>query len=149
MSKIAPELLRNANIVIRFEEEHIVLQSLDKVLIKHHYVITILNDEGARFARLVESYDNFQEIKSIDGILYDAYGIKLKSLKSKDVEDLSGSGGSNLADDSRFKVHDFYYKIYPYTVEYNIETVKGRLCFSHPGSRYGMKIFRLKKAGFL
>lgn len=129
VSKISKELLVNSNIVIRLEDEFIELQSLERIIIKHHYVITVLNEEGSKYARLAESYDRFNEIKSIEGSLYDANGNKLKSLKSKDIEDLSGSSGGSLADDGRFKVHNFYYKVYPYTVEYTIEEIKKETMF--------------------
>ena len=128
VSKVSAALLKKSNLVIRLEEEFIELQSLEKVAYKHHYVITVLNEEGAKFARLVESYDKFLDIKSIEGVLYDATGNKIKTLKSKDIEDFSGPS-SGLADDSRFKVHNFYYKIYPYTVEYFVETVKKETMF--------------------
>ena len=128
VSKIPKALLKNSNLVIRLEEEFVELQSLDKIFSKHHYVITILNEEGSKFASLVESYDKFNEIKSIEGILYDANGNKLKTLKSKDVEDLSGST-SGLADDNRIKAHNFYYKVYPYTVEYIIDRIKKETMF--------------------
>ena len=128
VSKVPAGLLKESNVVIRLEEEFVDLQSLDKVVYKHHYVITILNEEGAKYARLVEWYDKFVNIQSIEGTLYDASGNKLKSLKNKDIEDFSGST-SGLADDNRYKVHDFYYKAYPYTVEYFVETVKKETMF--------------------
>ena len=42
-----------------------------------------------------------------------------KPMKEKDMEDLSGSSDANLIDDNRYKRHNFYYKVYPYTIEYN------------------------------
>jgi uncharacterized protein YdcH (DUF465 family) len=123
VSKIPISLLKNSNIVIRLESEIFELQSLDRLLMKHHYVITVLNEEGSKFARLVESYDKFNEIKSIEGTLYDASGSKIKSLKSKDIEDVSGYSSMTMVDDDRYKTHNFYYKDYPYTVDYTIEEV--------------------------
>ncbi|MEI9910652.1 MAG: DUF3857 domain-containing protein [Bacteroidota bacterium] len=129
VSKISPALLKNANMVIRLDESFAELLAPDKLLLKHHYVITILNEKGAAYAGMTEDYDRFNEIKSIDGILYDAEGIKIKALKNKDIEDLSGSSGMSLADDIRYKRHDFFYKLYPYTIEYSIEKVKKETMF--------------------
>lgn len=129
VSKIPLSLLKNTNIIIRLESEVFELQSLDKLLMKHHYVITILNEEGSKFARLIESYDKFNEIKSIEGTLYDASGNKIKSLKSKDIEDVSGSSSMTMVDDDRYKIHNFYYKVYPYTVEYTVEEVMKQTMF--------------------
>jgi hypothetical protein len=57
----------------------------------------------------------------VEGILYDANGKQLKRIKKKDLEDYSGVSDNNLIDDNRVKHHNFYYKVYPYTVEYIIE----------------------------
>ncbi|MEO6612998.1 MAG: DUF3857 domain-containing protein [Chitinophagaceae bacterium] len=129
VTNISPVLLKNADVVIRLEERFVDLQALDKMFSRRHYVITVLNEQGAKFAKLVEWYDKFNEIRSIEGTLYDASGKKIKSLKNKDIEDLSGYSSMNLVDDSRFKVHDFYCKVYPYTVEYVIEEVKKESMF--------------------
>ncbi len=119
--KIDTALLRKANAVKRFEEIRFEVTDLDKARYYHKYAITILNEKGDRFANMVEYYDKLQSIVSIDGKLYDAYGQKIKSLKNSDVLDKSGTGANELADDNRLKVHNFYHKTYPYTVEYEIE----------------------------
>ena len=80
-----------------------------------------------------EEYDKFNSIESIDGALYDAQGKKLKSVKKSDISDESGAG-SDLASDDRIKSHQFYYKVYPYTVTYDIETESSQSMFL-PGWR--------------
>jgi transglutaminase-like putative cysteine protease len=127
--KIPPALLKNANAVVRLYEQYNELQKEDRMAVREHYVITILNEEGNRFAGMYESYDKFKEIKSVEGNLYDAFGKKLKSLKNKDIEDGSASGGESLADDNRYKRHDFSNRVYPYTVEYIVEYVKKETMF--------------------
>ncbi|MGK2862519.1 MAG: DUF3857 domain-containing protein, partial [Chitinophagaceae bacterium] len=62
----------------------------------------------------------FRSIESFSGSLYDAVGKKIKSLKKSDIKDESGTGG-DLAGDRRFKWHNFFFKEYPYTVEYEVE----------------------------
>ncbi|HEY6503035.1 MAG TPA: DUF3857 domain-containing protein [Chitinophagaceae bacterium] len=128
--KIAPALLKNANAVLRLEEMRFEIVSPRQTILKNHYVITILNENGDDWAEFYEYYDKFHEIESVEGVLYDANGKQLKRIKKKDLEDRSGSSGSNLADDNRIKRHNFYYKVYPYTVEYIVEiTNKGTLFF--------------------
>jgi hypothetical protein len=129
VSRIPVELLKDANMVIRLEEDFTEMQSIERLYTRHHYVITILNEKGDSYAELNEHYDRFNEIKSIEGTLYDAYGNKIKSLKNRDIEDQNGSSGMSLADDIRYKSHNFYYKVYPYTVEYTIEKVKKETMF--------------------
>ena len=46
----------------------------------------------------------------------------MKKLKNKDIKDLSAADDNSLAEDSRVKVHNFNYNVYPYTIEYEIET---------------------------
>lgn len=128
--KISPVLLKNANAVLRLEEMRFEIVSTKQTVLKNHYVITVLNENGDDWAEFSEYYDKFREIESVEGVLYDGSGKQLKRIKKKDLEDLSGSSGSNLADDNRIKRHNFYYKVYPYTVEYTVEiTNKGTLFF--------------------
>ncbi|MEO8406791.1 MAG: DUF3857 domain-containing protein, partial [Chitinophagaceae bacterium] len=56
-----------------------------------------------------------------DGALYDAFGKKIKNLKKSDIKDVSGDDDASLADDDRSKWYSFFYKVYPYTVEYEVE----------------------------
>src|SRR3990170_1447722 len=128
VTKIPLQLLKGANAVVRLDERHIVLKNLEKMVMRNHYVITILNEKGDKFADLVEDYDKFNSIESIEGILYNAEGKKIKSLKKNEIKDVSISS-DNLAVDGRLKVHNFYYKIYPYTVEYIVETIKKETMF--------------------
>ncbi len=117
---IPENLLKTSNAVKRMEEIEVTINSLDEVIVHHRYAITILNENGVSEATLVEYYDKLNQIRSIEGALYDAMGIQIKKLKSKDIIDESATG-SDLIDDDRRKVHRFYSTDYPYTVEYDIE----------------------------
>lgn len=147
--KIPPALLKNANAVVRLHEQYIEMQKEDRMFVREHYVITILNEEGNRFAGMFEPYDKFKEIKSVDGALYDATGNKLKSLKNKDIEDGSGSGGESLADDNRYKRHDFTNRVYPYTVEYTVEYVKKETMFFIPWVPVFSELLSVEKSVFV
>jgi len=120
VSAIPVVLMKNANVVIRFEETRFTIKSINKTNLYHHYIFTILNENGDRFAKAVEDYDKLHSIDYIDGNLYDAGGKKVKSLKKSDIKDFSGTSESSLADDNRIKAHDFYCRVYPYTVEYEV-----------------------------
>lgn len=121
VSKIAPALLKNANAVLRIEEQRFEFINPGKAVYKNRYVITVLNENGDYWAEFSEYYDKFQKIESIEGILYDAAGNQLKKIKTKDTEDLSGVADFSLIDDNRVKRHNFYRRVYPYTVEYITE----------------------------
>ena len=131
VSKIDPALLKNANAVVRVDEMKFEIKSLTHTHLINHYAITILNEKGERWADFYEYYNKYREINSIEGILYDAEGKQLNKIKKKDTKDESGVDGGTLMDDSRFKVHNFYYKVFPYTIEYTIETTQ-KNTFSFP-----------------
>jgi hypothetical protein len=121
VSKIAASLMKNADVVLRMEDMRFEINSTKDAVERNHYVITVLNENGEKWADFSEHYDKLREVSSIEGYLYDASGKQLKKMKYKDLQDLSGVGDNNLIDDNRVKHHNFYYKVYPYTVEYDIE----------------------------
>jgi len=121
VSRISPALLKNANVIVRLEQTRFEINNTKDARLKNHYVITILNENGAEWADFEEYYNRFREVESVEAILYDANGKQLKRIKKKDLEDRSGLSGSNLIDDNRIKHHNFYYKVYPYTVEYIVD----------------------------
>ena len=121
VSKIPAELLKNADVVKRMEEMRFEVVDLGKSRLYHKYALTILNENGDKYARLVLGYDKLREIKSMDGKLFDADGKKIKELKKSEVKDLSGTSDISLMDDNRIKAHSFFHRLYPYTVEYESE----------------------------
>lgn len=129
---IADSLLKNARAVKRVEELSIRHISPGKAIVKHHYAITIFNESADRYADFYEYYNGFHDIISIDGALYNALGEKLKSVKKKDIEDQSSVGGAMEVSDTRYKYHRFYFKEYPYTIEYDTEVEMNGI-FGLPG----------------
>ena len=121
VSTIPVHLQKNAHAVKRMEQIEFRIVDVDQTILITKYAITVLNENGEHYARLVEFYDKFRQVKSIEGKLYDASGDLLKTLKSKEVLDISAVDDISLIDDNRRKVHQFYYKTYPYTVEYEVE----------------------------
>ncbi len=121
VSKIPSSLMKNAHVIKRMEEVKYEILSLNKAKLYQKFVLTILDENGDDYAVLFKRYDKLRSIQSIEGRLYDANGNKIKSLKKGDVEDKSGVSGESLMEDDRIKMHSFYYKVYPYTVEYEVE----------------------------
>ncbi|MFT3946279.1 MAG: DUF3857 domain-containing protein [Agriterribacter sp.] len=133
VSKIPEALMKNADVVKRAEEMRFEIIDAGKSKLYHKYVLTILNEKGDKYAMVYEYYDKLREIKNIEGSLYDAAGNKIKSLKKSDIKDLSGTSDISLADDNRIKLHGFYHRLYPYTVEYETEVVYNGSFFFPPG----------------
>ena len=121
VSAIPESLKKDANVVKRLDQTRIDIKSPGKAVYYRHYVYTILNEKGDPHSVFLSYYDKFREINSISGTLYDAGGNKIKNIKKKDIIDESGNFGSHLAIDARYKIHSFYHKAYPYTVEYEEE----------------------------
>src|SRR4030095_779104 len=121
VTNIPESLKKNSNVVKRIEEERFTLKSPGEAVYYRKYALTILNENGDKHASFQQYYDRFIEIKGIAGALYDAMGNKVKELKNKDIQDFSGVSDISLMEDNRVKYHSFYYKVYPYTVEYVLE----------------------------
>src|SRR5690349_21387019 len=85
VSSIPAALLKNANVVKRMEEVEFEIVSTGETVLRQRFALTILNENGARSAALVEYYDKLHEIKSIEGFLYDELGTLLKKVKSKEI----------------------------------------------------------------
>ena len=117
VSSIPLPLLKNANVVKRMEQTEFTILNPGASILKSHYALTILNENGRNHAALEIYYDKLRQVPSIEGILYDALGNEIKKLKNKDIGDQSAIDDNNLMEDSRKKVHNFYCGKYPYTME--------------------------------
>ncbi len=132
VSTITPTLLKGANVVKRMEEVRFEVFNTGHTELKYKYAFTILNENGDAHAQLVEWYDKLRKIEWIEGSLYDASGKEIKKVKGKDIQDISGVSDISLMDDNRKKVHSFYYKVYPYTIEYEVK-IRYNNSFHFPG----------------
>lgn len=121
VSAIPAAILKDAHVVKRLEESSFEIVDLSNAVHKRKVALTILDDQGQRYAALVVGYDKLRKVTDISGALYDAAGNALKKVKSKDISDHSATSDISLYEDNRLKVHDFSYNGYPYTVEYEVE----------------------------
>ncbi|HVG16565.1 MAG TPA: DUF3857 and transglutaminase domain-containing protein [Chitinophagaceae bacterium] len=117
---IPDSLLKGSNMVMRMEDMRLDVSNGEMVLYRK-YALTILNESAEEYAWAVLNYDKLRTVRSFEGTLYDAYGKQLKTLKNKDIQDVSAVNEINLFDDSRRKVHNFGHSVYPYTIEYEME----------------------------
>lgn len=130
-SSIPENLTKDADVVKRMEEIEFTVNSIKEATLHYKYALTILNENGDKYAGISEWYDKFQHISSVEGYLYDGNGRQLKKMKMKDMQDVSAVDDISLVDDNRRKLYSFYYKSYPYTVEYEV-TVKMDQTFNFP-----------------
>lgn len=121
ISLIPDSLVKDADAVKRFEELHVIIKGIDKAIVKHRYAYTILNEAGEDFAYYSNHYDQFHSLSDISGRMFDSDGKLLKSIRKKDISDVSVSDGESMITDARTKRFAFYNKSYPYTVEFEDE----------------------------
>ncbi|MGO4290466.1 DUF3857 domain-containing protein [Chitinophaga sp. RAB17] len=122
---IPAALKENAHVVKRLDETTVKVNDLSDTRITYHYITTVLDEAGAADVHLYEYYDKLREIRSISGALYDADGELVKRLKQSEIRDVSAVDDASLMTDARMKLHQFYYAVYPYTVEYTVEVRSG------------------------
>lgn len=120
VATIPAALLKDASVVKRMELVRFEISLTNEASLTYKVAYTILNEQGDRWALFQVGYDKLRTVSTFTGTLYDASGKKLKSLKKSDIKDESGMDDVSLADDNRVKWHDFFYKGYPYTVEYEM-----------------------------
>ncbi len=118
---ISPELLKNANAVIREYNVEFSINSLYSTVEKRKYVVTILNQKADHHNLVYVHYDKDQKINYIKGNLYDSRGNLQDKLKKSAIEDQSAINDFSLYEDNRIKYAKLKSSQYPYTVEFEYE----------------------------
>jgi hypothetical protein len=118
---IPDSLVNNADAVTRYEERIFEIKSPGKAVEHERHIYTILNESADYLGGYKSRYNKFTDINYISATLYDARGKEIKRVKKKDMEDISGTGDESLMTDTRYKIYNFYYRTYPYTVDYEEE----------------------------
>lgn len=129
VSNIDPSLMKGAAAIKRYELVRFEIKNAGSAVYYYKTATTIFNENGDEHAGWSEGYDKFSSIRFVEGALFDAQGKKIKSLKNSEVSDRSATSEGSLAEDNRVKTHNFYYKAYPYTVEYEVEIKQDQLLF--------------------
>ena len=120
VSEIPDSLKEHAEAVIRYKQEDITIENIKKTKYKVKEVISILKKSGEDHAYIVVPY-NKKLIKfvSLSGKYYDKNGKLLKTVKKKDIKDVSYYQG--LFSDNRVKYVENPPFTPPYTVEFECE----------------------------
>jgi Domain of Unknown Function with PDB structure (DUF3857)/Transglutaminase-like superfamily len=129
-AKIPADLKEKAHAVMRMKETIFTVKNMGEATQTVHYVVTILDEQGQDYATAPVFYDKFDKINDIEGALYDAKGEKVKRLKKDDIKDYSAISGFSLFEDHRYKLCEFKYANYPFTVEFKYEiTTKNMMMY--------------------
>ncbi len=91
ITKIPPELLENANAVVRSYSSVFEISDIDNASMEIHYAITILNKSALKHSYFIKHYNKFIKIRNIDANVYDENGdpIKNNKIRNEDLNDYS------------------------------------------------------------
>ncbi|TSD64509.1 DUF3857 domain-containing protein [Inquilinus sp. KBS0705] len=124
-SSVPDSLKENANSVVRYSSDELVITAPGKVNHKHHSITTILNEKGDDDARLVLFYDKkYSSVDRVEIIAYNAAGIQLKKYHKSDMYDRSATDGISIITDSRLLALEHPVASYPMTIEISYEVEK-------------------------
>ncbi|WP_417939394.1 DUF3857 domain-containing protein [Flavobacterium sp. RS13.1] len=121
ISAIKDSLKENANAVVRLDQMDIAIVSQRSMNIKTQRVVSVFNEKGLNDIDAYQHYDKTTSIKSIEAIVYDAFGNEIKKIKRKDFTDRSTVDGSTIFSDSRILYLDYTPISYPFTIIYSCE----------------------------
>lgn len=122
-SLIAPELLKDANAVVR---NHVAILEIDSPESYTYHVnssITILNKHGRDFGKKIVYYDAFRKITNLEGKLYDKHGNFIRKSRPKEINDFALEAFGPAYSNNRAKHIELSYGEFPYTIEYGF-TIK-------------------------
>ncbi len=129
VDRIPAELKEKAHAVVRMSETFFTVKNMGEATQTSHYAITILDEQGLQNAHVLVFYDKLSKVNSLEGILYDGKGEKVKKLKNDDIKDGSANSEGTLFSDNRYKYGEFKYAIFPFTVEFSYTTTNKNMLF--------------------
>ncbi len=129
---IPPNLLANANAVIRNEVITVEVKAVNEMLVSTSRTVTVFNKYGDGAIAAGSFYDKSTKIKDQKATVYDAAGVEIKKFKQKDFKDVSAVSSNDLYSDNRIEYLDYTPQKYPYTVVYEGVTVSESTVFLQP-----------------
>ncbi|MGZ3812223.1 MAG: DUF3857 domain-containing transglutaminase family protein [Mucilaginibacter sp.] len=119
---IPDSLKEDANSIIRYSSDEVRIKGPGKAVIKHHSLVTILNEKGDKEAIIVYSYNKkFDSYSFIDIHVYDENGKMIKKYHKSDMYDGAASDDATLVSDDRFLGLKHTVAKYPETIEVSYE----------------------------
>lgn len=119
-----PDSLKDkANSVVRYSSDELYIKGKDKIITRHHSIITILNEKGDDESRLILYYDKkFNTVNSVEVVAYNAAGTQLKKYHKSDMYDRAAIDGMSIITDYRLLALSHTVAAYPATIEVTYET---------------------------
>jgi len=119
---IPDSLKEDANSVVRYSSDEQILKSQGHLVIKHHRIITVLNEKGDKYARLALGYNKkYNTVNDIQMVIYNAAGLQIKKYHSGDFNDRAAVDGVSIITDDRVLWQRHALASYPSTIETSFE----------------------------
>jgi hypothetical protein len=121
-SGIPDSLKEDANSVVRYSMDEILVKGPGKMNIKHHSLTTILNEKGDREAVIQLAYNKkYDNYSFVDVHIYNSDGKVIKKYHKSDMYDGLASDDETLVNDERFLGLKHTVVNYPETIEIEYE----------------------------
>ncbi len=141
---LIPENLKeNANAVVRYCQTDINITSRNNMTVQTYRAVTVLNELGLTN---IEAYE-YENIKSIEAVIYDAAGNELKRIKRKDFREQAVSQGAFISD-SKVTYLDYTPTQYPFTVVFQSEISSSNTAFIPQWRPLRQKLVSVEKSAF-
>ncbi|WP_439695350.1 DUF3857 domain-containing protein [Mucilaginibacter sp. AW1-7] len=119
---IPDSLKEDANAVVRYSSDEVIVKSLGHMVKKHHSIIAVLNEKGDDNAALVLGYDKkFTSIDDVQMMVYNAAGVQVKKYRKSDFYDHAAVDGISIVTDDRVLIKEHAIASYPATIEITYE----------------------------
>jgi len=118
VTAIPPELLKNANSVVRFNDMELRINNERSMVVTSREVVTILNKNGRNDLYTGVWYDKENKVKSVELFVFDQNGKEVEHIKKRDFIDVSAVSDVALYSDDRNLLYNYTPKEYPYTMEF-------------------------------
>lgn len=121
-STIPDSLKEDANSVVRYAYHEVTIKGPGKATVKHHSLLTILNEKAERQAIVQYSYNRkYDSYSFVDIHIYDEAGKMIKKYHKSDMYDGASGGDETLVTDERFLGLRHTIANYPATIEIEYE----------------------------
>ena len=129
VSLISDSLKTDAHSVIRYEKVDVEVLSQSKMVLRFKTAITVMNKYGDDDAVIDIPFDEFNKLQKVYGKILNANGVLVEKIKKSDFEDISSYDGISLYSDDRSLYYEYDPVSYPYTIEYEYESVSSNTAF--------------------
>ncbi|WP_165852076.1 DUF3857 domain-containing protein [Mucilaginibacter terrenus] len=115
---IPDSLKEEANSVVRYSLEEMIVKGPGKATIKQHTIVTVLNEKGNDEASIALSYNRkFNTVGSFEMKVFGPMGNLLKKYHKSDMYDHSAVSGETIVTDDRVLLVGHTIASYPCTIE--------------------------------